>query len=122
VVCIAYADGTVEYRDRITMEETYNEITLDRVTTLNQVGFTFAEETPCEATPPIPPHRHWIKCLTARSGVSMAFSPTHCSIAQICADGKVRWNGLRYPLGDIGNSNQDGMLKAQAPIYSLCVY
>lgn len=47
IVCMAFSDGTIEYRDRFTMQETYNETNLDRVMTLNQVGFTFAEELPC---------------------------------------------------------------------------
>ncbi|EEY18336.1 mediator of RNA polymerase II transcription subunit 16 [Verticillium alfalfae VaMs.102] len=85
-VCVAFSDGSVEYRDRFTMQETYNELSLDRVMTLNQVGFTFAEGTPC---------------------LQVAFSPTNCSVAQIQEDGQVKWNGLHYPLGDIGNSNQD---------------
>ncbi|EGY18438.1 mediator of RNA polymerase II transcription subunit 16 [Verticillium dahliae VdLs.17] len=85
-VCIAFSDGSVEYRDRFTMQETYNELSLDRVMTLNQVGFTFSEGTPC---------------------LQVAFSPTNCSVAQIQDDGQVKWNGLHYPLGDIGNSNQD---------------
>ncbi|KAM0626137.1 hypothetical protein ACHAPW_008456 [Verticillium nonalfalfae] len=89
-VCIAFSDGSVEYRDRFTMQETYNELSLDRVMTLNQVGFTFAEGTPC---------------------LQVAFSPTNCSVAQIQDDGQVKWNGLYYPLGDIGNSNQDAFTR-----------
>ncbi|KAG7125023.1 Mediator of RNA polymerase II transcription subunit 16 like protein [Verticillium longisporum] len=90
-VCIAFSDGSVEYRDRFTMQETYNELSLDRVMTLNQVGFTFAEGSPC---------------------LQAAFSPTNCSVAQIQDDGQVKWNGLHYPLGDIGNSNQDAQYAA----------
>ncbi|PNH42809.1 hypothetical protein VD0004_g4552 [Verticillium dahliae] len=90
-VCIAFSDGSVEYRDRFTMQETYNELSLDRVMTLNQVGFTFSEGTPC---------------------LQVAFSPTNCSVAQIQDDGQVKWNGLHYPLGDIGNSNQDAQYAA----------
>ncbi|KAM0322887.1 hypothetical protein ACHAQA_009229 [Verticillium albo-atrum] len=46
VVCIAFSDGSIEYRDRFTMQETYNELSLERVMTLNQIGFTFAEGSP----------------------------------------------------------------------------
>ncbi|KAM0276145.1 hypothetical protein ACHAQH_007033 [Verticillium albo-atrum] len=91
VVCIAFSDGSIEYRDRFTMQETYNELSLDRVMTLNQVGFTFAEGSPC---------------------LQVAFSPTNCSVVQIQDDGQVKWNGLHYPLGDIGNSNQDAQYAA----------
>jgi mediator of RNA polymerase II transcription subunit 16, fungi type len=55
VLCIAFSDGSVEYRDRFTMNEVYHELSLDRVMTLNQVGFTFAEETPCKHFPLPPP-------------------------------------------------------------------
>jgi len=47
VICIAFSDGTVEYRDRPSMNEIYNEPNLDKVMTLNQVGFTIAEDIPC---------------------------------------------------------------------------
>lgn len=47
VVCFLYSDGTIDYRDRFTMEEVYNELNLDRVMTLNQVGFTFANPSAC---------------------------------------------------------------------------
>ena len=48
VICIAFSDGSVEYRDRHSMNEVYDEASLDRVMTLNQVGFTLAEDTPCK--------------------------------------------------------------------------
>lgn len=38
----------------------------------------------------------------------MAFSPTNCSLVKVQDDGKVKWSKLHHPLGDIGNSNQDG--------------
>ncbi|WQF84982.1 Putative mediator complex, subunit Med16, WD40-repeat-containing domain superfamily [Colletotrichum destructivum] len=86
VICLAFSDGSVEYRDRFTLQEIYNEMNLDRVMTLNQVGFTFQDESPC---------------------LQMAFSPTNCSIIKIQDDGKVKWSKMHYPLGDIGNSSQD---------------
>jgi mediator of RNA polymerase II transcription subunit 16 len=48
VICFAFSDGTVQYRDRITMNEIYNEPNLDRIMTLGHVGFQFAEESPCK--------------------------------------------------------------------------
>lgn len=49
VVCIFFADGTMEYRDRLTMEEIYNEPARDRIMSLHQVGFSFTDPTPCES-------------------------------------------------------------------------
>ncbi|KAL0936566.1 mediator of rna polymerase ii transcription subunit 16 [Colletotrichum truncatum] len=91
VICLAFSDGSVEYRDRFTMQEIYNDINLDRVMTLNQVGFTFQDDSPC---------------------LQMAFSPTNCSLVKILDSGKVKWSKLHYPLGDIGNSNQDAQYSA----------
>ncbi|KAJ0327896.1 hypothetical protein COL5a_005483 [Colletotrichum fioriniae] len=89
VVCLAFSDGSVEYRDRYTLQEVYNEMNLDRVMTLGQVGFTLQDDSPC---------------------LQMAFSPTNCSVVKVQDDGKVKWSRLHHPLGDIGNSNQDGIL------------
>jgi mediator of RNA polymerase II transcription subunit 16, fungi type len=46
-ICLALHDGTLQYRDRITMEELYTTISPERVSVLNQVGFQQSEETPC---------------------------------------------------------------------------
>jgi mediator of RNA polymerase II transcription subunit 16 len=47
VVFLAYADGSVEYRDRLTMAETFNDGDLERVWHLSQIGFSYAEDEPC---------------------------------------------------------------------------
>ncbi|RSL56616.1 hypothetical protein CEP53_006736 [Fusarium sp. AF-6] len=86
VLVLAFADGTVEFRDRLTFEELYTNQDTTKVINLRQLGWTFADEGPCQ---------------------QVAFSPTYCSMIQMGDDGKVRWNKLQYPLGDIGNSMQD---------------
>ena len=48
-------------------------------------------------------------CVNNSLGQQVAFSPTYCSMIQMGDDGKVRWNKLHFPLGDIGNSMQDRM-------------
>ncbi|KAH7196805.1 mediator complex, subunit Med16 [Fusarium flagelliforme] len=83
---LAFADGTVEYRDRLTFDEMYTTQELDKIMNLRQVGWTFTDEGPCQ---------------------QIAFSPTHCSMVQMGEDGKMKWNKLHYPHGDIGNSMQD---------------
>ncbi|KAL4730579.1 Mediator of RNA polymerase II transcription subunit 16 [Fusarium chlamydosporum] len=85
-VVLAFADGTVEYHDRQTFDELYTTQELDKVMNLRQVGWAFADEGPCQ---------------------QVAFSPTHCSMVQMGEDGKIKWNKLHYPHGDIGNSMQD---------------
>ncbi|ROT36946.1 mediator of RNA polymerase II transcription subunit 16 [Sodiomyces alkalinus F11] len=90
-LCLAFSDGSIEYRDRFTLQETYNETNLDRVMTLHQAGLTFAEESPC---------------------LQAALSPTNCSVAQMLEDGRVKWNRLHYPMDNIGDSNQDATYAA----------
>lgn len=48
VLCFAYSDSSVEYRDRTTMAETLNDRNLDRVMHLSQIGFQYAEDEPCK--------------------------------------------------------------------------
>lgn len=86
VICIAFSDGTVQYRDRSTMAETYNEINHSEVMTLHQVGFHFAEERP---------------------SLQVAFSPTNSSFAHLCEDGKIKWNGLRCSVQPAESSTND---------------
>jgi mediator of RNA polymerase II transcription subunit 16, fungi type len=87
VIGIFFADGTVEYRHRITLEEVYNDQNLDSVSHLHQVGFSFADATPC---------------------LESIFSPTGCSLIQVVADRSLKWRHLRHTEGIIGDSNQDG--------------
>ncbi|KAF5626550.1 mediator of rna polymerase ii transcription subunit 16 [Fusarium tjaetaba] len=86
ILVLAFADGTVEYRDRLTFEELYTTQELNKVQNLRQIGWTFADEGPCQ---------------------QVAFSPTFCSMVQMGEDGKIKWNKLHYPGGDIGNSMHD---------------
>jgi len=50
VVFFAYSDGSVEYRDRLTMAETFNDNELERVWHLSQIGLTYADDEPCMLT------------------------------------------------------------------------
>lgn len=48
VLVLVFADGSVEYRDRFTFAELYTTEETTRVMNLRQVGWTFADEGPCE--------------------------------------------------------------------------
>jgi len=48
VILFAYSDGSVDYRDRATMAETFTDNDLDRVWHLSQIGFSYAEDDPCK--------------------------------------------------------------------------
>lgn len=91
VICIGFSDGTVQYRDRITMAEIYHEEQQSHITTLQQAGFQFLEEKPSLQT---------------------SFSPNNCAFAQICEHGKVRWNCLQYPEIQTGSNRSDPLYEA----------
>ncbi|KAH8592398.1 mediator complex, subunit Med16 [Bisporella sp. PMI_857] len=87
VLFFVYSDGSVEYRDRATLAETFlDHDNLDKVWHLSQIGFTYSEDEPC---------------------LQAILSPTHSSVAQIGNDGKVKWRQLDYRLGDIGSSLEE---------------
>ena len=52
VICFAYSDSSVEYRDRTTMAEIFNDGDLDRVWHLSQIGFSYTEDEPCKSLHP----------------------------------------------------------------------
>ncbi|KAM0504405.1 hypothetical protein ACHAP8_002813 [Fusarium lateritium] len=98
IFVLAFADGTVEYRDRLTFDEIYTTQELNKIMNLRQVGWTFTDEGPCQ---------------------QIAFSPTYCSMVQMGEDGKIKWAKLHYPHGDVGNSMQDANYAGS--IAALCV-
>jgi mediator of RNA polymerase II transcription subunit 16 len=49
VLVLAFADGTVEFRDRLTFEELYTNQDTTKVINLRQLGWTFADEGPCKS-------------------------------------------------------------------------
>lgn len=48
VLCFAFSDGTVQYRDRFTMNELYGELNTDAIMHPLQAGFQYLNDTPCE--------------------------------------------------------------------------
>ncbi|KAK0703773.1 RNA polymerase II mediator complex subunit Sin4 [Lasiosphaeria miniovina] len=86
VICFVFSDGTVQYRDRATMNEIYNEHNIACINSPVQVGFQFTNDTPC---------------------LQAVFSPTNCSFAQVCEDGSIKWNRLHYPMDDPVTALQD---------------
>ena len=107
IICFAFSDGTVQYRDRFTMNEVYNELNLTSIMSPHQVGFQFTNETPCECRATL--------CLRGERsgspyspGLQVAFSTTNCSFVQICEDGSIRWSRLYYPMDNISTELQGG--------------
>ncbi|KAI1504605.1 RNA polymerase II mediator complex subunit Sin4 [Biscogniauxia marginata] len=90
IVCFNYNDGSVEYRDRFTMNELYREVNLDRIHSILEAGFSQAGEPSC---------------------LQMAFSPSNFSLVQMNEDGQVKWHNLEYTLADL-SSITDAQLAA----------
>ncbi|CAK7273961.1 Mediator of RNA polymerase II transcription subunit 16 [Sporothrix epigloea] len=97
VICLFFHDGTQQYRDRFTFDEIYNEPNPARISSLQHAGFQFIDPKPC---------------------ISVALSPTGCSYAQLCQDGKVRWSSLKYMGADIATSGPDRQFRTTRSLVS----
>lgn len=51
IIFFAFSDGSIEYRDRISLAETFTEGNVDKFTHMPQIGFSYADEEPCQ--PPL---------------------------------------------------------------------
>ncbi|OTB06539.1 hypothetical protein M426DRAFT_9670 [Hypoxylon sp. CI-4A] len=80
VLCFTYNDGSVEYRDRTTMDELHHDVNLDRIESVLDIGFSQSGEPSC---------------------LQVALSPTNFSLVQLCEDGQVKWHSIHYTLADI---------------------
>lgn len=80
VVCFSFSDGTVQYRDRSTMNEIYHEENTNTIMSPHQAGFQFTNDAPC---------------------LQAAFSPTNCSFVQLCEDWTLKWVKMQHPTDDL---------------------
>ncbi|KAK7753742.1 Mediator of RNA polymerase II transcription subunit 16 [Diatrype stigma] len=79
IICFTYTDGSVEYRDRFTMEELYTDVNLNRINSILEVGFTQRGD---------------------HLSLQTALSPTNFSVVDILEDGKIKWYPINYTLND----------------------
>ena len=86
IICLGFSDGTIQYRDRATMAEIYHEEHQNQVTILQQAGFLYEDDKPC---------------------LQITVSPNNCSFTQVCENGKLKWNSLKYPVAQIGATRHD---------------
>jgi mediator of RNA polymerase II transcription subunit 16, fungi type len=49
-MCITYSDGTIEYRDRTTLNPLWTEVNLDRINSIHEAGFTHSGEQSCRCS------------------------------------------------------------------------
>lgn len=97
VLCFTYHDGSVEYRDRFTMDELYREPNLDRINSVLDAGFSQSGDQSC---------------------LQMALSPTNFSLVQICEDGQVKWHSINYTLSDL-ESMTDAQVSALVASFTI---
>ncbi|KAH9903964.1 RNA polymerase II mediator complex subunit Sin4 [Xylariomycetidae sp. FL2044] len=79
VVCLTYNDGSIEYRNRSTMAELYQDVNLNRVSSMLDAGFTQTGRPLC---------------------LQMALSPSNLSVVQMYEHGPIKWHNLEYTLAD----------------------
>ena len=97
-LCFSFSDGTLQYRDRFTFDEIFQEPDLACISSLQHAGFEFVDPTPC---------------------LAVALSPTGCSSAQLCEGGSVKWNTLKYTGPAFAASGPDRKLSpSRLPSYS----
>ncbi|GAB1311111.1 Mediator of RNA polymerase II transcription subunit 16 [Madurella fahalii] len=100
ILCFAFSDGSVQYRDRFTMNEVYNGLNPSSIMSPLQAGFHFVNDTPC---------------------LQIAFSPTSCSFVQICEDWTVKWCKLHYPIDEPNMALQGAQQSAVLAALSLAI-
>ena len=102
VLVFTFSDGSVEYRDRLTMQETFLEQdNFDKIWHISQLGFSYSLDEPCELV------RYDVTTTLTGVGLQTAMAPSYFSMVQIGNDGKVKWKQPEYRGGDIA-SGTDG--------------
>ncbi|KAK8250509.1 mediator complex, subunit Med16 [Phyllosticta capitalensis] len=80
------SDGTVEFRDRYSMEVLSADMNSNTVTSLVQAGFSFTAPEP---------------------GLHMALSPSACILATVQPDGQITSKNMEFTSGSLNDGNDD---------------
>jgi mediator of RNA polymerase II transcription subunit 16 len=48
IICFGYSDGTLEYRDRSSITESYSNDNMEKFSHISRIGFSYSDEEPCE--------------------------------------------------------------------------
>ncbi|KAF2198211.1 hypothetical protein GQ43DRAFT_443542 [Delitschia confertaspora ATCC 74209] len=86
VLAFCYSDGTIEFRNRITMEVMGPNYNAETVTSLSQAGFAFSALEPC---------------------LQVSFSPNHCMAAGLQHDGTIKLKAMEYTHGSLNSEEDD---------------
>ena len=104
VLCLAYSDGSIEYRDRASLAESFTEGNMEKFSHISQVGFSFTNDEPSkfQESGTVTILRHHLL------GLQIAFSPNHSSLVQIGSDNRLKWRTLRHRLDQGGTEFERG--------------
>ncbi|KAF2131642.1 hypothetical protein P153DRAFT_429890 [Dothidotthia symphoricarpi CBS 119687] len=86
ILALCYADGTIEFRKRSTMETIVPDGNTDTMTSLLQAGFSF-------------PH--------AEASLHVALSPNHCMAVCMSQEGTIKIRSMEYQHGTLSTDDDD---------------
>ena len=94
-LAIAFHDGSVEFRDRISMGLLAQNNIRENVSGLSEVGFQYTEEIPRKAI--LPPSLLFLPQI--QIGLHVALSPNFCAIASLNDNTEISLGLLQLPPG-----------------------
>ena len=101
-LAIAFHDGSVEFRDRITMGLLAQNNIRENVSGISEVGFEYTGEIPCKAMLPA-----WLLFLPLMQKVlHVALSPNFCAIVSLNDNTDVSLSLLQLPPGRAVDNRQ----------------
>lgn len=98
ILALYQSDGSVDFRNAITMESIHADYSTDKVTSLPQAGFTFALDEPA---------------------LHVALSGNGCAMASITSDGALKLRHITYLHGSLSSNDEDP--KHEAAMASLAL-
>ncbi len=102
----AYNNGAIEFRDRASMRLIEADENYARVSSLQQVGFSFPSDEMCKGSALV------LRDCSRRStelkaGLYAATSPNSCLAVALASDGKLRLKAMLPRAGSLGTSTDD---------------
>jgi len=105
VISLAFSNGAIEFRDRVSMKLIESDDNFIKVSSMQQIGFSFSSDEPCEITSP--PYGFLLKSTKFVAGLHMATSPNSCLAVALASDGKARLKTMQYRSGTLATSTDD---------------
>ena len=109
VLALAFGDGSIEFRDRSTMDLITPTDDLQHVASLTQVGFVFPAEHSCERA--FARRQQGLAYLTSRAGTHVALSPNSCLGVSLDLEGVASLKTMQYARGELDDTTDEGTLR-----------